>query len=58
MEHDYSGVITLIILVAVLLSLFVFNRHTDYAQFCKQVKNLPDTLEEACKYYQEINPRN
>ena len=34
------------------------NRGTDYAQFCKQVKNLPDTLEEACKYYQEINPRN
>lgn len=27
MEHDYSGVITLIILVVVLLSLFVFNRH-------------------------------
>ena len=34
------------------------NRGTDYAQFCKQVKNLPDTLEEACKYYQEINPRD
>ena len=34
------------------------NRGTDYDQFCKQVKNLPDTLEEACKYYQEINPRN
>ena len=27
MEHDYSGVITLIVLVAILLSLFVFNRH-------------------------------
>ncbi len=27
MEHDYSGVITLIALVVVLLSLFVFNRH-------------------------------
>lgn len=27
MEHDYSGVITLIALVAVLLSLLVFNCH-------------------------------
>ena len=34
------------------------NRGTDYAQFCKLVKRLPDTLEEACKYYQEINPRD
>ena len=34
------------------------NRGTNYAQFCKQVKRLPDTLEEACKYYQEINPRD
>jgi hypothetical protein len=34
------------------------NRGTDYAQFCKLVKKLPDTMEEARKYYQEINPRN
>ena len=27
-------------------------------QFSKPVTNLPNTLEEACKYYQEINPRN
>lgn len=27
-------------------------------QLCKLVKRLPDTLEEAYKYYQEINPRN
>ena len=27
MEHDYSGVITLVTLVVVLLSLLVFNRH-------------------------------
>ena len=23
-----------------------------------EYKSLPDTLEEACKYYQEINPRD
>ena len=27
-------------------------------QLCKLVKNLPDTMEEAHKYYQEINPRD
>ena len=34
------------------------NRGTDYTQFCKLVKRLPDTMEEAHKYYQEINPRD
>ena len=27
-------------------------------QFSKPVIKLPNTLEEACKYYQEINPRD
>ena len=27
MEHDYSGVITLVVLVATILTLFVSNRH-------------------------------